>query len=228
MGAIDTSYTFTATDVITSTKMNNILDQSTITANAIIGTTLAVASGKLSIAAGGITPNELANNSVRTIAIEDGAVTQAKVSNMLVPTGAIMPFAMNSAPTGWLAANGSAVNRTTYASLFSAISTIYGAGDGSTTFNLPDLNGRFVRGFGGSSGSFGAQQAAYAGYNDFSFVKDDGDGQTGPRGEVTGVTINSVEITVATDKSITKTASVPTIPGDTRPVNIAMLYCIKI
>jgi hypothetical protein len=81
MGAIDTSYTFTATDVITSAKMNNILDQSTITANAIIGTTLAVASGKLSIAAGGIRANELAANAVTTTAILDANVTPAKLSN---------------------------------------------------------------------------------------------------------------------------------------------------
>jgi len=81
MGAIDTTYTFTATDVITSTKMNNILDQSTITATAIIGSTLAVATGKLSVAAGGITSNELAANAITTTAILDANVTPAKLSN---------------------------------------------------------------------------------------------------------------------------------------------------
>jgi len=81
MGAIDTTYTFTATDVITSTKMNNILDQSTITATAIIGTTLAVTAGKLSVAAGGIRANELAANAVTTTAILDANVTPAKLSN---------------------------------------------------------------------------------------------------------------------------------------------------
>jgi hypothetical protein len=81
MGAIDTSYTFTATDVITSEKMNNILDQSTITATAIIGTTLAVTTGKLSVAAGGIRANELAANAVTTTAILDANVTPAKLSN---------------------------------------------------------------------------------------------------------------------------------------------------
>lgn len=48
----------------------------------------------------------------------------------------------NSAPSGWLFCAGQAVDRTTYAGLFSAISTTYGVGDGSTTFNLPDLRGR--------------------------------------------------------------------------------------
>ena len=81
MGAIDTSYTFTATDVITSTKMNNILDQSTITATAVFNNTLDVASGKLLVKAGGITSNELATNAVTSINIVDGSVTAAKLSN---------------------------------------------------------------------------------------------------------------------------------------------------
>lgn len=80
MGAVDTTYTFTATDTITSTKMNNIIDQTTITSDAIIGTTLEVASGKLKIRSAGITSNELATNAITTTAINDGAVTPAKLS----------------------------------------------------------------------------------------------------------------------------------------------------
>ena len=81
MGAIDTSYTFTATDVITSAKMNNIIDQSTMTATAIIGDTLAVTTGKLFVKAGGITSNELGADAVTTTAILDGSVTPIKLSN---------------------------------------------------------------------------------------------------------------------------------------------------
>ena len=81
MGAVNTTYTFTATDVITSTKMNNILDQSTITETAMIGTTLAVSAGKLFVAAGGIKANELAANAVTTTAILDANVSPAKLSN---------------------------------------------------------------------------------------------------------------------------------------------------
>jgi len=62
------------------------------------------------------------------------------------PSGAVMCFAGSTAPLGWLICNGAAVSRTTYAALFAVISTTYGAGDGSTTFNLPDCTGRTVAG----------------------------------------------------------------------------------
>lgn len=54
---------------------------------------------------------------------------------------------MNTCPTGYIKANGSLVNCTTYATLFSAIGTTFGVGDGSTTFTLPDLRGEFIRGW---------------------------------------------------------------------------------
>lgn len=63
------------------------------------------------------------------------------------PPGQMAPFAMTTAPTGWLKANGAAVSRTTYAALFAAIGTTWGVGNGSTTFNLPDWRGKFVRGY---------------------------------------------------------------------------------
>lgn len=58
------------------------------------------------------------------------------------PAGVVLPFAGSAAPTGWLLCYGQAVSRTTYAALFAALGTAYGAGDGSTTFLLPDLRGR--------------------------------------------------------------------------------------
>lgn len=58
------------------------------------------------------------------------------------PVGALQMFAGATAPSYWLICDGSAVSRTTYASLFDAIGTTYGTGDGSTTFNLPDMKGR--------------------------------------------------------------------------------------
>ena len=74
----------------------------------------------------------------------------------LAPAGVVLPFAGSTAPTGWLLCFGQAVSRTTYAALFTALGTSYGAGDGSTTFALPDLRGRIPGGkdnMGGSAAS---------------------------------------------------------------------------
>jgi microcystin-dependent protein len=64
------------------------------------------------------------------------------IVDLVTLRGAIVMWGTASAPTGWLLCDGSAVSRTTYAALFAILSTIYGVGDGSTTFNLPDLRGR--------------------------------------------------------------------------------------
>lgn len=64
------------------------------------------------------------------------------ISSLLCPTGAISAFAGSSAPTNWLLCDGSDVSRTTYADLFALIGTTYGAGNGTTTFTLPNLKGR--------------------------------------------------------------------------------------
>jgi microcystin-dependent protein len=203
--------------------MNNIIDQTTMTGDAILGTTLEVADGKLKIRSQGITSNELASNAVKTIAIEDGAVTQAKAANMLIPAGAVMAFAMNAVPTGWLLCNGGFHSRTVYAALFVAIGTSYGSGDGSTTFTVPDLQGHFVRGFGtaAGSGAFG--------------VKQDDDFKAHTHGFVSGRNYTVPTTTTgdgrARDSTQGKVDTVVTFDNgtgtETRPKNIAMLYCIK-
>ena len=63
-----------------------------------------------------------------------------------IPAGVTLPFAGSAAPSGWLLCAGQAVSRTTFAALFAAIGTFYGAGDGSTTVNLPDMRGRVAAG----------------------------------------------------------------------------------
>lgn len=68
------------------------------------------------------------------------------MSYFLIPTGIVLAFAGSSAPSGFLVCDGSAVSRTSYSELFSVIGTAHGSGDGSTTFNLPDYRGRFLRG----------------------------------------------------------------------------------
>jgi phage-related tail fiber protein len=72
-------------------------------------------------------------------------VSNSQFVTTAVPAGLISFFTMAAAPIGWLKANGAAISRTTYAGLFAAIGTNFGAGDGSTTFNLPDLRGEFLR-----------------------------------------------------------------------------------
>lgn len=68
----------------------------------------------------------------------------------VMPAGVLLPYGGTSAPEGYLLCNGSAVSRTVYADLFTAIGTSYGVGDGSTTFNVPDVQGKVPVGIGGS------------------------------------------------------------------------------
>jgi microcystin-dependent protein len=71
-------------------------------------------------------------------------------------TGLVSAFAGSAAPNGWLLCDGTAVSRTIYASLFNAIGTTYGGGDGSTTFNLPNLKGRIPVGYDSAQTEFAA------------------------------------------------------------------------
>lgn len=80
----------------------------------------------------------------------DGSVWNGAIA---APTGSVQSYAGSSAPTGWLLCFGQNVSRTTYADLFAVISTTYGAGDGSTTFGLPDLRGRVPAGLDNMGGS---------------------------------------------------------------------------
>jgi microcystin-dependent protein len=171
-----------------------------------------------------VTTAKILDANVTTAKIADANVTLAKlvtaVQQALVPAGAVQAFAMNSAPSGWLEADGAAVSRATYAALFAAISTTYGAGDGSTTFNLPDLRGYFVRGSGTNSdgtaaGTFGTKQADELKSHTHPYVGRDGSGNT-----VTGGP------SAINDGFQNKTTSA-TGGTETRPKNIAMLYCIK-
>lgn len=89
-------------------------------------------------------------NAIATDRIQDGAVTLAKLASLvqqyLMPVATVLPYMGTSAPTGYLLCQGQAVSRSTYSALFAIIGTSCGAGDGSTTFNLPDGRGQFLRG----------------------------------------------------------------------------------
>lgn len=72
--------------------------------------------------------------------------------NEIIPPGTVVAYAGATAPSGWLLCNGAAISRTLYANLFTAIGTAHGVGDNSTTFNLPDYRGRFLRMVDGTAG----------------------------------------------------------------------------
>lgn len=73
-------------------------------------------------------------------------------SGLVMPVGAILPFGGGTAPAGWLLCEGAPVSRATYADLFAVIGTAFGSGNGSSTFNVPDLRGVFLRGADGGTG----------------------------------------------------------------------------
>lgn len=223
-----------------------------------------VTPGKIFTANEVVTPANLNALGVPTVALADGEVTTAKIANGAVtpdkiaagaipnaiPVGAVLPFAMNSAPSGWLAANGAAVSRTTYAGLFTAIGTTYGTGDGSTTFNLPDLQGYFVRGAGTNSdgtagGTFGAKQAdAVIAHTHSGTTGNDspdhthqntgpnlGANGTGSGGQSSawsgGQTFTTSGASTRHQHAFTTSSQSPAGATETRPKNIALLYCIK-
>lgn len=141
-----------AADAVTTAK---ILDSNVTTAKIADGnvTTVKILDSNVTtakIADSNVTTAKIADANITTIKILDSNVTLAKlaaaVQEALVPAGSILPTGRSSSPSGYLLCDGSAVNRTTYAALFAAISTTYGVGDGSTTFNLPNLQGRFPLG----------------------------------------------------------------------------------
>ena len=171
-----------------------------------------------------------------------------------VPTGAVFCVAVATIPSGYLECNGTAVSRSTFAALFALIGTQYGAGNGSTTFNLPDLRGEFVRGFDNGRGvdsgrsiasnqtaqnqshSHGANANATSNVNDPGHKhnargygnQDDGGNQfTGSNNSATrdnAINNANTGISVVTNVSV----SVASEGGESRPRNVAMMYIIKV
>lgn len=160
----------------------------------------------------------------------NGASAPSWVTPSGIPAGAVAAFAMNTAPTGWLKANGAAVSRSTYATLFTAIGTTFGVGDGSTTFNLPDLRGEFIRGWDDSRGidsgrSFGsAQTDAFQGHFHQSQT---GNNSTAGGNYTIGSTAFSTTNNLVKGAITDATYGTARIASETRPRSIALLACIK-
>jgi hypothetical protein len=183
-----------------------------------------------------IAPNKATTNQLL-------AAINAIVGNMInsrgndfCPSGMVMTFASDFAPAGWLKANGAAVSRTVYAKLFAAIGTRYGAGDGYSTFNLPDLRGEFARFWDDGRGvDAGRALGSFQGdaiRNITGFVSmaggffDDAIGAFALNGNTasSSPTQNNGH---ADDFSFDASRVVPTA-NENRPRNIALLACIKI
>jgi microcystin-dependent protein len=191
---------------------------------------------------------------IRVDTITNSAGTGApSFTGGLVP-GMVAAFARTTAPTGWLACDGSAVSRTTYAALFAAISTTYGVGDGSTTFNLPDCRGVFMRGAGSQTisgivhtGTQGTTQndqvqghyhsvsdpghthnlqfASATGGSTYMYYT--GQAFSSPGVTYAGGVSNTTGVTV-TAQSSDGSNGTPRTGSQTRPANITLLYCISI
>ena len=158
--------------------------------------------------------------------------------------GQVAFFAMSTPPTGWLKANGAAVSRTTYANLFAVVGTTYGAGDGSTTFNVPDLRGEFLRGWDDARGvdsgrAIASSQSSanlshtHTGTTDSSGAHThstniseytDGSGSVSPSGQAAGPTAVTTSSAGAHTHTFTTGSSGGT---EARPRNIALLACIQ-
>lgn len=104
-----------------------------------------VASNNIGGAVGGVKIIDVSASGLGVMgAVDATGYTQNGVQ--LIPAGLVLPYAGSSEPTGYLFCYGQAISRTTYAALFAVIGTTYGAGDATTTFNLPDIRGRVIAG----------------------------------------------------------------------------------
>lgn len=164
-----------------------------------------------------------------------------------VPSGAVMAFAMQVAPAGWMECNGAAISRTTYAALFAALGTAFGGGDGTTTFNIPDMRGRFARGWDHGAGVdaarvFGSTQADDTKPHTHT-INDPGHshvtGLVAASGGPFGVGGSNLASGIGGSSYFniypgTLTSTVKTLITinnnsgvETRPKNVALMYCIK-
>ena len=163
----------------------------------------------------------------------------------MVPSGTVLYFAGQTAPAGWLKANGAAVSRTAYAALFAAIGTTYGAGDGRSTFNLPDLRGEFLRGWDDGRGvdtprpmgsaQVDAVRQHYHGIGYISPNNDDGafvvrNWTTAEQQNLQFINGNgnSAIRTLSASSNLSTTNAIDESAGETRPRNVALLAIIKI
>lgn len=150
-GAAGTSASATITGTSPNQTLNLTIPRGNVGNAGAAGAAATITVGTVTTGAAG-TSAVVTNSGTTSAAVLDFTIPKGDTGTG-TPTGSVLDFAGSSAPTGWLIADGSAISRTTYADLFAVIGTTYGAGNGSSTFNLPDLRGRVP--VGRNSGTFG-------------------------------------------------------------------------
>lgn len=233
-------------------------------------TTAKIANAAVTAAKLSSSPSDDTLRAVTTNAIQDASVTNAKIAanaidfslliaavqQSLCPSGSILTYGGVNFPSGWLNCDGSAISRTTFSDLFTAIGTAFGSGDGTTTFNIPDFRGRFLRGLNGGAGrdpGASSRTAMASGGNvgdNIGTVQDSGVVQhthtigakspttaiVGTTSVLSGISTSSGSNTAIGDNSggsSIATLTIPTVTGttgtdtETRPLNAAVNYIIK-
>lgn len=148
-----------------------------------------------------------------------GALADAAQAAARVPAGVLASHAADTPPTGWLECNGAAVSRDAYADLYAVLGDTWGAGDGSTTFNLPDLRGEFLRGWDNGAGIDAGRVFASAQTDAF---------KSHTHGGVPLSGADSDRGTSSSTFSIDATGNTASVGGpETRPRNIAVMFIIK-
>jgi len=142
-----------------------------------------------------------------------------EVGNPGGTTASVIATTTTAIPLGFLECDGSAISRTTYAALFAITGTLYGIGDGSTTFNIPDLRGEFIRGFDNARG-------IDAGRGIGSFQADEFESHSHPSSAFDST---SIHFAASGGENVANDGTATGLSGgtETRPRNVAMVYIIK-
>lgn len=216
------------------------IDAAMTVSSATLNSLPALATGALQKSGGSMTgPIVLAADATATMHPTtkqqvDAAIVAATAA--LIPAGAVLAFAKSAVPSGWLKCDGAEVSRTgATAGLFAAIGTTYGVGNGSTTFNLPDLRGEFIRGWddaravdtGRVFGSAQSDEIKLHGhpYRSGTASVSSPDGTGGFQRE--GGNATNYSAYTGTPSATAGQQIGGTGGTETRPRNIAMMYCIK-
>jgi microcystin-dependent protein len=229
-----------ATNAVTTAKIVDAnVTEAKIASNAITNAKMADSSvGTAELIANSVTTAKMAREGTAgQVLTSNGAGSdQSYQASTTVPAGTIIHVAMNTAPSGYLKANGATVSRTTYATLFAAIGTTFGNGDGSTTFGLPDLRGEWIRGWADdravdTSRTFGSAQAEMIGPHTHA-ITDAGHTHAAPSSDnVGGGTLfgrGNNNLGGLTTSSATTGITINNNSGtENRVRNIALLACIK-